>query len=81
MKLIWFRHMAILAPLAAILFSFYIHLVTCLNPRTQGTNPLLRDSSYDIIHQLEKMVDFLYSFPIQQQRSTFEMLKSIASQS
>jgi hypothetical protein len=42
---------------------------------------LLRDSSYDIIHQLEKTADFLYSFLIQQLRSTFEMLKSMASQS
>jgi hypothetical protein len=41
MKLIWFRHMVILVPLAANLFSFYIYLVTSLNPRTQGTNPCL----------------------------------------
>jgi hypothetical protein len=77
MKLIWFRHMVILAPLAANLFSFYIHLVTSLNPRTQGTNPCLEIHHMILYTSLKKR----QTFSIQQLRSTFEMLKSMASQS
>lgn len=52
--------MVILAPLAANLFSFYIssYISESQNSRDKS---LLRDSSYDIIHQLEKTANLLYS--------------------
>ena len=46
--------------LAAILFSFFVHYE--IMPESQlGDKPLLQDSEYNIIHQLEKKADFLYS--------------------
>ena len=45
-----------------ILFSDCAHVITCMSASTsESQKPLLEDSAYDIMHQLEKKADFLYS--------------------
>ena len=45
----------------AILFSFYVHLSSMSKSLDSESMPLLEDSIYNILHQLEKKADFLYS--------------------
>ena len=62
--------------LAAILFSFFVHYE--IMPESQlGDKPLLQDSEYNIIHQLEKKA----GFSTQELKSTSEMQRKATSQS
>ena len=50
-------------PPAAILFSLFASIlydIICVN-LNQKIKPLIHDSEYNVIHQLEKKADFLYS--------------------